>query len=100
MPSWLSAEAVERIRVRALGDGQQDATGSWPSSDDWLRILASAVWAESPGPRMAKALSKAEQLALVASDWNLCTVEIDGEDTNIYRLRDEFRALLRELEAK
>jgi hypothetical protein len=44
--------------------------------------------------RLRAALRKAEQLAIIASDWNLDEVEIDGEMVDTYDLRDEFRAAL------
>jgi hypothetical protein len=40
------------------------------------------------------AIDKAEQLANIASDWNLDEVEINGEMIDIYDLRAEFETAL------
>lgn len=39
-----------------------------------------------------RALDHAEQLALVASDWNLDEVQIDDAMRNIYEVLEDFRA--------
>jgi hypothetical protein len=44
--------------------------------------------------QVALALSKAAQLAAIASDWNLDEVEIDGEMVSTYTLREEFKRVL------
>ena len=45
---------------------------------------------------LTEALRKAEQLTHIATDWDLCEVEIDDEMVSTYRLGDEFRAALKE----
>lgn len=45
-------------------------------------------------PALYEAARVAEQLALIASDWNLDEVEIDGEMRDIYDIRDIFKAAL------
>lgn len=38
---------------------------------------------------LIRLLDKARQLAIIAGDWNLDEVEIDGEMVSIYDLQDE-----------
>lgn len=49
-------------------------------------------------PRLVAALKRAEQLAAVASDWNLDEVEIDGEMIRTMALHREFKDLIAEAE--
>ena len=49
-------------------------------------------------PKLHESLRKAEQLACIATDWNLTEVEIDGEMVSVYDLRREFKAVLAESE--
>lgn len=45
-------------------------------------------------PDLAEATRVAEQLAVIAADWNLSEVEIDGEMRSIRDVREIFRAAL------
>jgi len=45
-------------------------------------------------PAMYEAVRKAEQLATIATDWNLTEAEIDGEMVSVYELRQWFQSTL------
>ena len=45
-------------------------------------------------PEMYEAVRKAEQLATIATDWNLTEAEIDGEMVSVYELRQWFQSTL------
>jgi hypothetical protein len=45
-------------------------------------------------PEMYEATRKAEQLASIATDWNLTEAEIDGEMVSVYELRQWFQSVL------
>ena len=64
-------------------------TGILPSEEEEgnAHLIAAA-------PELAEAVRKAEQLARVASDWNLDEVEIDGDMVPTHQLFDEFTAAL------
>lgn len=64
------------------------------SSDEARANSALIVRAVNSHEALVEALRKAEQLASVASDWNLPEVEIDGQMVSIYVLMAEFRAAL------
>jgi hypothetical protein len=55
-----------------------------------------SAWLDA-APHLLAALKRAEQLAQIASDWDLGTdgkVEIDGEWVPCLRLRDEFHTAI------
>ena len=81
MPSWLSDEAVERLRKAFWGAAEIDVDA------EEIRAIAAAVWEESPGPRAVELLREARHAG------GTCNYERDRCEA-WERRRD---ALLREL---
>lgn len=77
-----------------------DALVAWNRFEDALTAAPAlaqyALAASAEIERLKEAVRVAEQLAVIASDWNLDEVEVDGEMRSIYDVRDIFRTALKE----
>ena len=79
-----------------IGDKASDCVHVMHSdSNECNRVTALVLGSENA----LEALEKAEQLASIASDWNLDEVEIDGEMMNIHDVKDIFTKAINKLKS-